>query len=452
MERAVRGTPQASILVGLLWCVAILSIVVIGVLHTATLDLRLGKNQGDRVQAHYLALAGIEKAKALLFLEARGRKTTERNHQGDLYDAPSDFREVRLGRGSFSVIRDGGTGGSESIIYGISDEESRLNVNHASAQEIARLPGLTESLAAAIVDYRDEDDNVSPGGAEAEDYAAQLPPSLPRNAPFRTVGELRSVLGIDLEIFQGEDVNQNGLLDPNENDGERSLPLDNRDGRLDSGWSGLVCVHSGVRNVSANGETRVNVQDADESTLAAVPGLSPDIARAIVQSRGENRIESLVDLLNVRPGGGRGRGGGPQSLDLSGGSPGGSVISEDLLLNVADKLTVRSESTLQGVVNINTAGVDVLTCLPGMTPELASAVVNHRSTSGFFDNIAGLLRVPGLSREVFKQLEPRITARSETFRILSEGRVASSGARKRVEVTIRVGPSFIDTLGYRESL
>ena len=64
---------KASILVGLLWCLALLSVVVIGVLHTSRLDLLVVKNFDDTIQAHYLALAGIEKAKALLYQEAKGR-------------------------------------------------------------------------------------------------------------------------------------------------------------------------------------------------------------------------------------------------------------------------------------------------------------------------------------------------------------------------------------------
>src|SRR6266853_5709411 len=94
------GTPprQASVLVGLLWCVAILSVLVIGVLRTARMDLLVVKNHGDVIQAHYLALAGIEKAKALLYRDARERKRSARNHSGELYDAPQEFRDVSLGR------------------------------------------------------------------------------------------------------------------------------------------------------------------------------------------------------------------------------------------------------------------------------------------------------------------------------------------------------------------
>src|SRR5437868_10390649 len=96
---------RASILVGVLWCLALLSIVVISVLHTARLDLLVQKNYGDRIQAHYLALAGIEKAKALLYQDLRDRQRARKNHTGDLYDDATDFKEVQFGPGTFSVFR-----------------------------------------------------------------------------------------------------------------------------------------------------------------------------------------------------------------------------------------------------------------------------------------------------------------------------------------------------------
>ena len=61
--------------------VVALSVLVIGVLHTARLDLQVAKNYGDVIQARYLALAGIEKAKALLYQDAIARKRSARNHR-----------------------------------------------------------------------------------------------------------------------------------------------------------------------------------------------------------------------------------------------------------------------------------------------------------------------------------------------------------------------------------
>lgn len=98
-QSAIINSPRASILVGLLWCVALLSIVVISVLHTARMDLMVGKNYGDRIQAHYLALAGIEKAKALLYKNAQERSRSGKNHTGELYNTPEQFRDITLGRG-----------------------------------------------------------------------------------------------------------------------------------------------------------------------------------------------------------------------------------------------------------------------------------------------------------------------------------------------------------------
>src|SRR5437868_5633495 len=69
-----------SVLVGLLWCVAVVSVVVMGVLRTSRLDLLVVKNHGDLIQAHYLALAGIEKAKALIYRDAKERKHSAQNH------------------------------------------------------------------------------------------------------------------------------------------------------------------------------------------------------------------------------------------------------------------------------------------------------------------------------------------------------------------------------------
>ena len=224
---------RASVLVALLWCLALLSVLVVGVLHRASVDLRVVKNYGDLVQAHYLALAGVEKAKALLYHDASVRKGRARNHTGDLYDAPREFKDVPLGRGQFRVFYQNRREEGGDVRYGITDEESRLNLNDATAEELGKLEGMTPDVVAAIIDWRDADNTVTPGGAEAEYYASLHPPYLPRNGPFQTTRELLMVRGVTMDLFAGEDANQNGLLDPEEDDGNESYPPDNRDGILD---------------------------------------------------------------------------------------------------------------------------------------------------------------------------------------------------------------------------
>src|SRR5580658_7336506 len=120
---------QGSILIGVLWCMVLLSVLVIGVLHTARMDLQVVKNYGDRVQAHYLALAGVERAKALLYQDVVTRQQTAKNHTGSLYDDAKNFKDVPLGRGKIQVFRRASPEEGGGIIYGIGDEESRLNLN-----------------------------------------------------------------------------------------------------------------------------------------------------------------------------------------------------------------------------------------------------------------------------------------------------------------------------------
>lgn len=477
---------RASVLVGVLWCVAVLSIVVISALHASTLGLRIGHHYGDSIQAHYLALAGVERTKALLYREAAQRRRSQVNHSGQLFDAPDLFRDVPLGRGSFSIIHRDQRRGASRIRYGVLDEESRLNLNTASAEELAKLPFMPAEVVPPIVDWRDPDDQVTPNGAEIEYYATLPSPYQPRNAAFQSVGELLMVRGMPQKLLQGEDANLNGVLDPDEDDGDLSSPPDNQDGVLDPGWSSWLTVHSSVENVSASGEERVNVQSADEATLRTIPGISEAIAAGIVATRGNQEFQSIVDLLNVRAPAPQGPGQpqpgpapspqstpqpAPQSAVLvppqaqpnAGPNPSGdpssspnptgaTLINESLLKDIADRVTVNEESTLPGPVNVNTADNEVLACLPGLDRELAQAIVSRRSSAGYFPNIAALLDVPGLTSDVLRQLAPRITTRSETFRILSEGIVAASGARQRIEVIVHLGASGIETLAYRENL
>ena len=125
-------------------------------------------------------------------------------------------------------------------------------------------------------------------------------------------------------------------------------------------------------------------------------------------------------------------------------------MNENLFMDIADDVTTETSQSLPGAININTAGLDVLACLPGMTRELAQAVISQRQSGGFFANTGELLKVPDLTRDIFKQIAPLVTARSETFRILSEGKVNSTGARQRIEVIVHIGLNDISTLSWRE--
>jgi len=421
---------SASVLVGVLWCMALVAVVVVGVLHTTRLHLMIGKNYTDKIQARYLALAGVEKAKALLYEDAILRRGGARNHTGQLYDSPEDFREVSLGPGKFSVVRPGRIEEGGGMIFGVADEESRLNINQASPEELAKVNGLTPDTIAAIADWKDEDNNVSPSGAESEYYLSLRPPYLPRNGPFLTVRELLMVRGVFPELLFGEASSPNGLP-------------------VDPGLADCFTVDGWTQNVNAEGTSRINIQNADEGALTSVHGITREIAQAIVNSRGQKKLESLADLLDVTASQNRS---GVRRTGNAANAAGPKVINEDLFLEIADSLSTDNTSEQRGLININTASAQILTWLPGLNPELAQAIVSYRSSNGFFSNIGWLLKVPGMSRDIFKQLSNRITARSENFRITSEGTINSSGVRQRLEVIVHIGSRDVNTLAYREDL
>ena len=88
---------RGSILIGVVWCVALLSILVVTLLHGVRLELTISKNQADQIQAHYLAVAGIEKAKPLLFQDAQKRSKAGKHYSRAIMENPSDSSNVQFG-------------------------------------------------------------------------------------------------------------------------------------------------------------------------------------------------------------------------------------------------------------------------------------------------------------------------------------------------------------------
>ena len=158
-------------------------------------------------------------------------------------------RPCLVGNAHFWLIgRDDGQGTPNQIAFGLVDEGSKLNLNNTNVtlEMLELLPRMTPELAAAIIDWRDADSTISTSGAEDETYGRMQPPYLCKNAPFDSVDELRLVSGATMDILLGEDLNRNGVLDPNEID-------ENRDGIADPGLLEYVTVSSREPNTRSDG-------------------------------------------------------------------------------------------------------------------------------------------------------------------------------------------------------
>jgi general secretion pathway protein K len=159
-----------------------LVLVATGLATTAAVDRRRTADALEGLQADALARSAVATASILLTEQARGGE-------------PDSLRSPwahRIGRQ---------TVGPGWVEVGVEDEARRLDLNApGSADALGRLLrrlGLDPSLADAVADWTDPDDEPRPHGAERAWYKRQQPSLEPPNAPLGSVGELALVRGVE---------------------------------------------------------------------------------------------------------------------------------------------------------------------------------------------------------------------------------------------------------------
>lgn len=96
----------------------------------------------------------------------------------------------------------------ETVEVTVTYEKGRLNINEENADVLSALFAFkgqddegAYTLAQAILDWRDRDDDTRPGGAELAEYGGQGLSYGPRNNWFESEGELLHVLGMNRDIY-----------------------------------------------------------------------------------------------------------------------------------------------------------------------------------------------------------------------------------------------------------
>ncbi len=74
----------------------------------------------------------------------------------------------------------------------------------------------------------------------------------------------------------------------------------------------------------------------------------------------------------------------------------------------------RGQSSISGVVNLNTANVEELQLLPGVGEKRAAAIVEIRKMKGGFKAIEELADVKGVGDALIKRLRPHLTVSGKT--------------------------------------
>ena len=89
-------------------------------------------------------------------------------------------------------------------LFGLVSEAAKIDLNTVDFPRLMKLPGMTEPLAASIIDWRDADDDPNEGvGSESQAYQGKTPAYRCKNAPFETVDELLLVDGMTPELLYG---------------------------------------------------------------------------------------------------------------------------------------------------------------------------------------------------------------------------------------------------------
>jgi type II secretory pathway component PulK len=284
--------------------------------------------------------------------------------------------------------------GPGQVFFGLVDEASKLNLNVAPSNALVWLPRMTPDFAQAIVDWRDTNAN----GPSVTYYAMQQPAYQCKSDPFETVDELRLVYGANMDLLVGEDVNRNGVLDPNEND-------DNQNNLLDPGILDCVTVYS--REPTTN---KVLINPANVSANGPLDSM---LQTALGASRATQLLTRFRGATGPTGGGTRGGGGGgptnqvtTQTVRFT--SPlqfylaTGMTASE--FAQIATNLTTTNSTYIEGRVNVNTASAAVLACLFNGDMSAAQQLVDYRqSNPNDLGSIAWVITALGQNASTYLQ-------------------------------------------------
>ena len=160
---------------------------------------------------------------------------------------------------------------------------------------------------------------------------------------------------------------------------------------------------------------QVNINTADVETLQSLDGVDEGIAERIVNHRdSQGFFQNINAITDVK------------------------MLTQQEFIGIVDKITLQDGETRSGLINVNTAPVEILALLPGMDPQKAQAIVTRREqdppddspvlsfteveiAGNPFMNISELSEVQEIDFNTFRELADEVTYRSHGYRIEASG-------------------------------
>lgn len=533
-----RRAPRGIVLVIVLVVIVVLALAAYNFAGSMVNEHTAVDLSARQVQARMQVDSGVDLMRIFLTQSPEDRRAA-----GGVYDNPDRFQgqlvvddEAAALRGRVALLSSAldDNGQVSGLRYGFCDESARLNLNSlimadqqiegSGRRLLMALPGMTEEIADSILDFLDSDDDPREFGCESEYYTTLDPPYAARNGPLETVEELLLVRGVTPELLFGGDTNRNGVLDPHENPagtgggssttgpqaksgpqykapagtGPTSSPTTNPTGganaaaanpivdnvQLDLGWAPFLTLYSMEKNMRANGQPRVNINQNDLQQLynelvQVVPG---DWATFIVSYRLNGPFTGTATGANAPQkgvkdapyiNGAAGKMPITQVLDLIGAKVQTRLASAttNIVLDspfasdpismavympmLMDAVTVNPHPVIPGRVNINQAPEPILRGIPGITEEIVQEIIANRTYETAEEKpnrrFETWLLVEGVvTADQMKQLMPFICGGGDVYRAQIVGYFDGGGPSARAEVVLDASGSYPRVLFWRD--
>ncbi|MEZ6134056.1 MAG: type II secretion system protein GspK [Pirellulaceae bacterium] len=183
--------------------------------------------------------------------------------------------------GDLGAAAVGDLGGAAGAVAGeLASAATETVATSLATNLLLALPGMTEEISDAILDYLDEDEEPRPLGAEFSDYYQLLQPAYkPKNGPLDSIEQLLQVRGVTPALLFGYDENRNGVLDqaelsklnsgiqPGLMPGQIAVADPNAVPPPPLGWAPYLTLHSLEKNVASDGSERININGDDLQLL-----------------------------------------------------------------------------------------------------------------------------------------------------------------------------------------
>lgn len=236
-----------SVLILVLVVIATITILSMALAWRVRMEIKITHSFIRRTQAYYLALSGIERAKA--HLVSKPFAAENMSYFSTLNTTTEEYLWSNLGLDSSPDF---------DLQVQLRDEESLFNINQSDPASWVKTEPVDKEMAETILDWIDSDNQTEPQGAESGYYQQLDPPYQAKNSPMLYLRELLYLKGVSRQHYSRKP--------------DDSIEHTNLNSSL-------------IEFFTVYGPGTININTASESILEALPGLNEQAANTIINFR-----------------------------------------------------------------------------------------------------------------------------------------------------------------------